>query len=627
LGSAQNALVSDAAGGRIVWTDNSLLTSQMKQVNANMLGLVFQFSRRECAGVSLPLAGCVPWMWLVIIGVAIFAVLALGVWVARGTRLAVRVGDVMKGFFAQLFRRPAAAANNQSTQPSSDGETNRVPGGGKPQVRTDPSPSIASSEERFASPKGWTAQPADIGSRGSEKEIQKSRSAVTEIEREVHDRRGELRQTQKEASNALEAERKQHLIAIQDEIANARNTLAEQVKIGKTELTAAAATVQDNLRLALDDDVARARADVQSLAASQVFDELVRQSDEFFAKYGSAELEVLTLLATSPQLLKPLAQLVNLLAADPTRLRNVTRLLEQLPEESNRALLDGAVDDEGIHPMPSDELLRQSRKKYAELQNELLRIPDGSVVVEGLASIGALGSLAESSLRALLKAAGQSDPVQLIMDLPAAAQAEFRESYRTVFRFGRFESAICRRLVQGIIHEPQFGRIRHATPFIALSRVKPFESTFLESSGWMSASRPVAERLRDYFEPFDRAGALDKFVVAWQYLFEAYPREQLSKEQCDALRGSVESPLGDTFHGLVGTVAAGLQLTYRPVPYYDSDLLAPEFDFIQRSVESLNLSERSGVASAAKPSEVVRLQRPFFFLNDRYYAGHAYVSR
>lgn len=144
----------------------------------------------------------------------------------------------------------------------------------------------------------------------------------------------------------------------------------------------------------------------------------------------------------------------------------------------------------------------------------------------------------------------------------------------------------------------------------------------------------LEESLRRHLEPFDHAGRLGQVTLALQYLLEAFPVEQLSSEKRNELRRELhravcDAGLEEDFHALVGAVASGIGLEYRPVSYYRSRLDEANLAFVRQQVSPISLSDRVGFAATAEPSVVVRLGRPFFYQakSNVYYAGHAHVAR
>ncbi len=233
---------------------------------------------------------------------------------------------------------------------------------------------------------------------------------------------------------------------------------------------------------------------------------------------------------------------------------------------------------------------------------------------------GRLGDWIDRLWPALQDAAGL-DVESIAGSLPEPAAAEWCQATRTLKAFSGPEAAAFRRLD------------RWASGAATSDRPpEPLELAFLEETGLLAGERPLAERLRRYLEPFDHLGRLGEITLALQYLLEAFPIEQLSKDQRSQIRhGLSQADLGadGDFHLLVARIAGGVGLRYRPVRYYKSRTDQSDCAFVRQQVSPISLSERVGFEATADKATIVRLGRPFFFQLDTgiYYAGHAHVAR
>ena len=238
-----------------------------------------------------------------------------------------------------------------------------------------------------------------------------------------------------------------------------------------------------------------------------------------------------------------------------------------------------------------------------------------------LEAAGRLGEWIEHLWPVMRAAAGHD--VEAIPDhLPDPAAGEWRRSARTLRAFSDSGAATLRRLARGSCGARGNGSTLNS------------EVAFLEEAGLLTGERPLAERLKRYLEPFDHVGRLGEVTLALQYLVEAYPIEQLSRDQRSRFRRALSkvhrgTDLGEDFHDLVAQVAAGVSLRYRPVRYYKSRTDQSETAFVRQQVSPISLSERVGFEATADKEVIVRLARPFFFQQGSgiYYAGHAHVAR
>ena len=122
-------------------------------------------------------------------------------------------------------------------------------------------------------------------------------------------------------------------------------------------------------------------------------------------------------------------------------------------------------------------------------------------------------------------------------------------------------------------------------------------------------------------------------MPALQYLYEAFPIEQLQPAEHKALRTGLATAMAAADlpadpHLLIAGLAAGLGLDYRPVPYYRARLDQPELAFIGRHLATVALSARVGYDAGTEPGVVVRLAQPFLFdaATGEYRIGQALID-
>ncbi len=267
-----------------------------------------------------------------------------------------------------------------------------------------------------------------------------------------------------------------------------------------------------------------------------------------------------------------------------------------------------------------------ARRQACRLGLELARLPDDErqPLTAAFDAAGRLGDWIDR-LWPVLHGAGLD--VESIPDsLPEAATGEWCQATRTLRIFAGAEAAAFRRLASG--------SATVASPAANEPPPCPPELAFLDDAGLLTGERPLAERLRRYLEPFDHPGRLGEVTLALQYLLEAFPIEQLSKDRRSRLRhGLSQADLGtgtgEDFHPLIARIAAGIGLHYRPVHYYKSRTDQGECAFVRQQVSPISLSGRVGFEATAGKATIVRLERPFFFQHGTgiYYAGHAHVAR
>ncbi len=274
-------------------------------------------------------------------------------------------------------------------------------------------------------------------------------------------------------------------------------------------------------------------------------------------------------------------------------------------------------DGERFRESSGDQARR--REQFARLRAEIEALgSEGREKLEAAFAAGdALGIWINQLWPVISGISGSEIPQGLIRELPEPAAREWQDSYQELQDFVAGEATVFRCLIGRSQAEP-------SSP----------ASDFLEHAGWLDNSPDLRERIRNYLEPYGEAGRLSRITLALQYLVEAYPIEHRSREERKVFRDNLaqalqEAALEIDFHQLLGTIAAGIDLIYRPVRYYSSHYDDPKFDFIKGQIDSISLSERLGFEAKTDPTLIVRLKRPFFFEGGSgiFYAGHALVGR
>ncbi len=270
--------------------------------------------------------------------------------------------------------------------------------------------------------------------------------------------------------------------------------------------------------------------------------------------------------------------------------------------------------------------LEAKESPFQRLCQELAELPDGErePLATALEAAGQLGDWIDRLLPVLDAASGDLESIP--QNLPDPAAGEWRRAAQSLGTFSRSDATALRQLAGMVLPT---GRGRRSDPAADAPEV-----AFLEQAGLLAGERSLAERLKRYLAPFDHLGRLGEVTLALQYLVEAYPIEQLSKERRSRLRKElVEIQTGtgqeEDFHPLVARIAAGVGLRYRPVRYYKSRADQSDYAFVRQQVSPISLSERVGFEATADKTLIVRLQRPFYFQRSSgiYYAGHAHVAR
>ncbi len=269
----------------------------------------------------------------------------------------------------------------------------------------------------------------------------------------------------------------------------------------------------------------------------------------------------------------------------------------------------------GVDLEPSD-----APSRCWTLRREIVELAGGERrrLAAGLAAASQLGEWIECLWPVLETAAGRDAHATA---LPGPAAAECRSADRILRDYCRCDAGALRHLGRLVNGDSGNGS-------------RPAAAGFFERSGLIAGERPLPERLRRYLEPFDHLGRLGEVTLALQYLLEAFPVEQLSRDQRSRLRRKLVAAVRDAglepdFHLLVTRIAAGVGLRYRPVRYYQSRTDQSEYAFVRQQVSPISLSERVGYDATAERQVIVRLERPFFaqMSSDIYHAGHAHVAR
>ncbi len=275
-----------------------------------------------------------------------------------------------------------------------------------------------------------------------------------------------------------------------------------------------------------------------------------------------------------------------------------------------QSLSAGLNHDLSVEASPLDRLCHELAELPAEEHEPLVAM---------LEAAGQLGDWIDRLWPALQAVVG--DLESLPRSLPDSAANEWRQATRSLETFSRIDAAALRWLGRGPLDSRD-------------SSLDSSENVFFEQAGLLENERPPAERLKRYLAPFDHLGRLGEVTLALQYLVEAYPIEQLAKEQRAQLRQELAEayrPPGceEDFHSLIARIAAGVGLRYRPVRYYKSRTDQSDYAFVRQQISPISLSERVGFEATTEKTIIVRLERPFFFQlsSGIYYAGHARVAR
>ncbi len=246
-----------------------------------------------------------------------------------------------------------------------------------------------------------------------------------------------------------------------------------------------------------------------------------------------------------------------------------------------------------------------------------------------LEAAGQLGDWIEHLWPVLGSAAGR-DVEAIVDNLPDPAASEWRSAARILRAFCHLDATALRRLGR-LAAGAQAGRNGSRG---SQGDTGVIDDGFLHTAGLLAGERPLPERLKRYLEPFDHLGRLGEVTLALQYLLEAYPVEQLSRDQRSRLRRELDAAIGDAglepdYHCLVTRIAAGAGLRYRPVRYYQSRTDQSDYAFVRQQVSPISLSQRVGFDATAERQVIVRLERPFFaqMSTGIYHAGHAHVAR
>ena len=264
---------------------------------------------------------------------------------------------------------------------------------------------------------------------------------------------------------------------------------------------------------------------------------------------------------------------------------------------------------------------REQASPFDRLCRELAELPEEEhgPLSAALEAAGQLGDWIDRLWPALQTVVG--DLEALPRSLPDPAADEWRQAIRALETFSRIDAAALRQLHRG----------PHDSRQVPLDGA---ETAFFEQVGLFADDRPLAERMKRYLAPFDHLGRLGEVTLALQYLVEAYPIEQLAKDQRSRLRQALAEVHRPTdceqdFHSLIARIAAGVGLRYRPVRYYKSRTDQSDYAFVRQQISPISLSERVGFEATTEKTIIVRLGRPFFFQlsSDIYYAGHARVAR
>ncbi len=320
--------------------------------------------------------------------------------------------------------------------------------------------------------------------------------------------------------------------------------------------------------------------------------------------------------------------------AHQRRLDGVAQELAQQLEQSLAALGEELRESLRHEAQSLSQGLSQdlgtSASPFQLLSRELAELPEKQrqPVMTALAALGRLGDWIDR-LWPVLQAVAGRDLDSIPQDLSDPAAGEWRRAVQALDAFCRWDAAVFRRLGSGV---PPKGDQREVRPLE--DAADPLAIAVFEDAGLFAAERPVDERLKRHLEPFDQIGRLGEVTLALQYLVEAFPIEQLSKDQRSRFRRELvqaqrAAGLEEDFHQLVTRVAAGIGLRYRPVRYYKSRTDQSEDAFVRQQVSPISLSERVGFDATTDKALIVRLERPFFFQLDTgiYYTGHAHVAR
>ncbi len=298
------------------------------------------------------------------------------------------------------------------------------------------------------------------------------------------------------------------------------------------------------------------------------------------------------------------------------RAETLAEHLRKTPGEEAESLPIHAVPGAGAE---SRHLLGREISALADAERQRL----GSA----LEAAGLLGDWIEGLWPVLRSVAG-GDAGAVAGELPHPAAAEWRSAHRVLHDFCRLDARALRRLGRRAA-----GGNGSAGGGTLPAGASP-DAAFLDRAGLLAGERPLGERLKRYLEPFDHLGRLGEVTLALQYLLEAYPIEQLARDQRSRLRGELAARIAGAglepdFHLLVKHVAAGVGLRYRPVRYYQSRTDQSDYAFVRQQVSPISLSERVGFDATVERPVIVRLERPFFAQTRTgiYHAGHAHVAR
>lgn len=312
--------------------------------------------------------------------------------------------------------------------------------------------------------------------------------------------------------------------------------------------------------------------------------------------------------------LEHLEELLVIFQEQPDLLKQLHDLARRAPQTTWWGLLDPSGTP--ARRLSIEAAAQRTRENYTRAADALQHLPNGRrrALLETCESAAQLGLWIDQLWPALKRAYG-AEPEDLFKDLPPPSQKEWRNSYKTLWRFAALEAPVFRHLA-----EPS-GSLRPS----------PSEGELL--ARFLDGGDDFHRQIHLYFKPPGEPGRLAEVVLALQYIVEAYPIEHLSLDQWKALRdelaaGAQSSHLQPDFHQLVKSLAATLGLDYRPLCYYSSHYGRSETDFIEDQVSAISLADRLGFIAQTESTLVVRLHEPFLFDSETgsYRSGHALVS-
>lgn len=491
-----------------------------------------------------------------------------------------------------------------------------------------PSPMQPGSEAERTPPVGVVLPPVEDGSGAQSGEVATLREVVGELSRSVASLTDQVGRLQAE-QDTVGADLKDLHDRLLKELAESLTSVQG--------LNAWAAALSERLETSVAglDDTIRKRAEERVDTMAGQWHE--RALEEVRA-YAETRLKaVFQPLLDQQERLRPvldnegaLGRAETLVRAADTHAGELNRVLElttRLPVESLATLLNprGPFADADARRVSREE----ADRVYRQVARNLHAQPAADLeALRRAAHAGTqLGHWINTLWRYLAEEAKTEDFVTVLAGpLQPAAQEEWRRAYDELRSFALYDAIYFTRLYTLIQDEERF---------LSLTLNRAADIQFLTAAGLTTEGTDLRLRLRAFVAPRKQAGPLDRVLLNLQYVVEAFPREglKLQREDVQSFQGRLrerceQHELPGTFHEIVRAFADGIGLRYEPVPYYDGRIDAePYRSVIKQSVGALSLTGRVGYEIRTDPHNVVRLDRPFFFDDDTYYSGYAYVAR